>query len=1020
MGRTRRGGVAGIFTLLALGIVLPLASTAQGNGGEARHQTGEHSGARDKLAYFDARSTPGARVKLRGRAARLARSPNPATDALKDTLGSEAVVAIDPLTSTPRMVGRLDGFLTGPSAASASSIALGYVGNNAAAFGLDEKSIASLELTRDYVDVDGTHHLFFTEKATGGIPVFGNGLKANVTQDGRLINVLGSPVANPTLSSTSPETSATIAVTSARRDVDATVPPVRVLPGSTAKTLVFSNGDRASLVAFQGVDGLRVSWQTIVSAGSVAYQHVIDAATGRVLYRRSLVNYADGLVYENFPGAAVGGTQVQKSISNPGWLSSATTLSGNNTHVYADVDDSNDSSDVNGEVEEITPSGGGNWLFPVVPFTFVGQLNTDYGCDVFLCTWNPSFTRDVDNLSGDFSYQVNQSQSGTQLFYLVNRFHDHLAGGAIGFNEAAGNFQVTNASGQGAGGDPVLGEALDGANSYGFGFPDPNHTDNANMATPPDGSSPRMQMYLFHDTTTDYFGGPTADPFVPADGSNEADIVYHEYTHGLSNRLVVDALGNSTLGNIQAGAMGEAWSDWYAFDFLVDEGTVADTGADGELRLGAYVARNLDLFRTQPIDCTVGSSSPSCPGSPDAGHSGGYTYGDFGKVIGRPEVHADGEIWVETLWDLRTALGSSQAEGLITRAMELAPSNPSFLDMRNAILQADLVQRGLRQETIWDVFAQRGMGYFAAAENGDDAEPVESFSLPPPRHSRKGKLRGQVTDVDTHNPISLAVVAFGGHASGFPGDFADVTNRRGFYNIRRIFVGTYPKVNVTAPGYDPAVDTVTITSGWPVTKNWTLRRDWAALGGGGSISGFNGPDFTAFGCGPSSAIDQSQGSGWGSTTDDDDGNATGAVTPKFVVVKLPVAVDVSEIAVNPANTCGDPGSSSTRGYRVETSTDGSTFTPLTEGVFYLGNRNQLNTVFSGSATGVTYLRFWMLNPQVPTDPEPGTACTGVADCGDDPDDVSGVATHCSPGADQGYGGCQFMDLSEIEVFGKAS
>src|SRR3954451_23427799 len=100
------------------------------------------------------------------------------------------------------------------------------------------------------------------------------------------------------------------------------------------------------------------------------------------------------------------------------------------------------------------------------------------------------------------------------------------------------------------------------------------------------------------------------------------------------------------------------------------------------------------------MDCPVGSTSaachgrasagrrgqpaPACHGRPGAG-PGGYTYGDFGKIINRPEVHADGEIWGETLWDLRTAIGQTQAEGLVTRAMELSPSNPSYLDMRNSI-----------------------------------------------------------------------------------------------------------------------------------------------------------------------------------------------------------------------------------------------------------------------------------------------------------------------------------------------
>ena len=29
-------------------------------------------------------------------------------------------------------------------------------------------------------------------------------------------------------------------------------------------------------------------------------------------------------------------------------------------------------------------------------------------------------------------------------------------------------------------------------------------------------------------------------------------------------------------------------------------------------------------------------------------------------IAGGPEVHADGEIWGETLWDLRTRLGSKR------------------------------------------------------------------------------------------------------------------------------------------------------------------------------------------------------------------------------------------------------------------------------------------------------------------------------------------------------------------------
>jgi hypothetical protein len=82
-----------------------------------------------------------------------------------------------------------------------------------------------------------------------------------------------------------------------------------------------------------------------------------------------------------------------------------------------------------------------------------------------------------------------------------------------------------------------------------------------------------MQMFLWHQPHTAF---PDEDPFIAAMGSDEADIVYHENTHGLSNRLVVDAQGNSTLGNLQAGSMGEAWSDWYALGLPRQPGLPAD------------------------------------------------------------------------------------------------------------------------------------------------------------------------------------------------------------------------------------------------------------------------------------------------------------------------------------------------------------------------------------------------------------------------------------------------------------
>jgi hypothetical protein len=313
---------------------------------------------------------------------------------------------------------------------------------------------------------------------------------------------------------------------------------------------------------------------------------------------------------------------------------------------------------------------------------------------------------------------TNRNQAGNQLFYFVNNFHDHLRNApGIGFDAASGAFEGTAGR--------VIAEVNDGAALNG-GRPFCEDTNNANMTVFPVGA--RMQMYLWS-------GGCTPGVH-DVNGADDALIVYHEYTHGLSFRLVGDALNGP-----QSGAMGEAWSDWYAVDYLGAAGLQPDSPAPGELRPGVY--EGFPALRTQGFDCPVGSGPPGCPGAGAAG-PGGYTYGDFGKILCDPtcraEVHHDGEIWVETLWDLRNALifahgvaeGIFRARALITDGMRLSPPSPSFLDMRNAILQAD-VNRGFGDAyVIGTTFAARGMGLNARTAGDNDTAPVEDFTPPPP------------------------------------------------------------------------------------------------------------------------------------------------------------------------------------------------------------------------------------------------------------------------------------------------
>jgi Fungalysin metallopeptidase (M36) len=125
-------------------------------------------------------------------------------------------------------------------------------------------------------------------------------------------------------------------------------------------------------------------------------------------------------------------------------------------------------------------------------------------------------------------------------------------------------------------------------------------------------------------------------------------------------------------------------------------------------------------------------------------------------------VHADGEIWASTLWDLRasmlaahgTVAGLLRARSLVTGAMLTSPAFPDFLDMRDAMLAANTAL-GFGQADcarIWAVFAARGMGADASSGGAGDTQPSEGFSnpaaaacvpAPPPRHPRLHHRRGR-------------------------------------------------------------------------------------------------------------------------------------------------------------------------------------------------------------------------------------------------------------------------------------
>ncbi|HYG73165.1 MAG TPA: M36 family metallopeptidase [Actinomycetota bacterium] len=794
-------------------------------------------------------------------------------------LGAQGVVDLDERTGAPRVITRLDGFLTGPSDASPEEVALGFVRSHRDVFGISSADLAELRLVREYVDILGTHHLVWVQ-VVDGIPLWDADLRAHVTAAGELVSITGSPVAELDVPTTTPTLPAKGAISAAYADAGASAPalgtPKRAGAGPQLRT-EYASGDDARVVLFHTGRETRLAWRTTTFVdGDEIYVTIVDDASGEVLWRTNLVRSdGTGLAWEDDPRGP------QQQVTFP--VADGSALRGPNAWVYPDTDD-DDRPD--GQVPALTAL---DWAYPVT----LDTTDAANACSVdFPCTWDASTP---------FSWEANLEQNATQVYFFLNRFHDHLLAAPIGFTAAAGNFE---------GADAVVAHVLDGANTgNGGGLPDANHRYNANMATLPDGEAPLMQMYLF--------------PAIPGagipstNGGDDASVVYHEYVHGLSNRLVTFADGTGALNGAQSGAMGEAWSDFYAMDFLVSEGSETD-GPSPDVILAEYISGGRpDVLRTEPIDCTVGSTDPTCPGGARTGR-GGYTYGDFGSVYGVPEVHGDGEIWAQTLWDLRRQLGSETTLTLVTRAMELSPVEPSFLDMRNAILEADRIAfAGANAAAIWGVFAARGMGFFAVAIDGSDTDPVEDFSTPPVCPGDCGTVSGRVVDRETGAPVEDVRVAIAGHASGFLGDLAATTTARGRFSIPDVPFHDY-QLAIASPAHETLTKRIDVDGDESVRLR--LRRNWAALAGGADLVGATRPDYSAFGCGPERAFDGSLAAGWGSDSVGNDDS--GVARPRSAVVRLASKVDITTFGFATGGTCGDGPSAAVKAFSIYTRTQG--------------------------------------------------------------------------------------------------
>jgi extracellular elastinolytic metalloproteinase len=884
-----------------------------------------------------------------------------ARERLEGRLGPRGILRVDAATGTPRLIARPGGSLTGPSAADPERVVVDYLRANAAVFGLSDSDLAGLRRVRRYADRDGTTYLVWAQ-TWRGIAAYGNDVHAAVAADGRLLTVSGSPVPALSARSATPRISAGAALAEALGDAGRRgLAPRADTQGGADRHTTFAGGHDARLVLFPERRGdVRLAWNVTARADAdEVYDDVVDASSGELLYRRNAVDFASATlnVFTYAPGLTGQGNQTTLISGDDIQVTDGNALDGPYAEVYPDVnaDDLPDGP--------VPASAGTSWTEPLVDKCAGPDPSA-----AFVCSWD-------DAVAG--SWQANLKQSAAQAYFLTSNFHDWLElEPNIAFDAAAGNFE---------GSDRVRVEILDGADKGTAalaGRPDSEHLNNASMTTARDGQRPLMQLFLFADRVP-----PVTRPY--ANASDDASVVYHEYAHGLSNRSVTTATGAPGLGTDQSEAMGEAWSDWYAFDYLVQHGLDADTAAPGELILGRYLGNGVRTFlRSEPIDCPVGSSAPACPGRTGPGRAGpgGYTFGDYGRIFSAgTEEHFDGEIWGQTLWDIRRnpQIGPAAARRVITTGMRLSPPDPSMIDMRDAILLAETDPT--RRAALWETFAARGFGFFAQTRDGDDKTPTESFVVPPPPGTG-GTVRGRVTDRDTGAPVQGALVQL----PDVPGDLTAVTGANGDYSIDDAPPGTYPRMTIDAPGHDPVSRPSVAVAAEGAIVDATLRRDHAAAASGATVAALSPDHSTSAACGAGKLIDLDYGAGWSSSSHNADAGPQG---PKSVTIALAAPTDVTAFGIDPSATCAHGRSASTGDWRAETSSDGIEFTEAAAGTFAVADNDRLNEVeATARRNDVRYVRFTMLTPQ-------RQRATGGDGAG---------------GVDSGR---QFMDATEFEVYG---
>lgn len=651
----------------------------------------------------------------------------------------------DSLRQSPKHILSTTGFLTGPSgegvtvtAAVAGTVPVTeqhravktFLAAHAPMFGHGPEVLDKARIKRDFVARRSGLRTVVWEQRLDDIPIYEGVMVGHTTARGELAGLSSQFIADPERAAdagtpnraalqANPTISVEQAVLFAAEAVEEQ-PELRTILPADARPVGNERRQRFKAGALPGEADARLTWLPLDASSlrlcweieltrrlrGERYRVLIDARTGDVVLRQRLTVYLMPATYNVFtsdsPSPFSPGWQVPDTNQPPRIARRPVTLSALNPNASPlgwIADGENETRGNN--VQAHTDRNGDD--LPDLPRPQGSPFRV----------FNPPLNLDAEPAGqGDAAV--------VQMFYWCNWMHDRLY--ELGFDEASGNYQKDNFGRGGLGNDAVIADAQDGS-----GF------NNANFTPSPDGVPGRIQMFLW--------SAPTPD----ADGDFDAEVVLHEYTHGLSDRLVG---GGTGLGALQSAGMGEGWSDFYALALLSEPGD----DIDAAYAYGGYVTHLLaglrenyyfgirsypystDLSKNpltfKDIDPAQISEHPGVPRSPLFPFS----------PLNANEVHAQGEVWCAMLWEARAnlirkhgyAAGNELILQLVTDGMKLSPPNPTFTQARDAILLADQINNaGANYGELWAGFAKRGLGFSAVTTSANTTSGIiEAFDLP--------------------------------------------------------------------------------------------------------------------------------------------------------------------------------------------------------------------------------------------------------------------------------------------------